>query len=600
MDLGFKNNSITRPWGFLYFFLKSLFLILILFGLAKSSWAACSGSGLSWSSTNDLTSLQTCVNNVTREGTVTVSGPAIDWGTGGLTVTKGMTIDFTNSGQITQGRDSNGDYGNSTVINFSPDSNSLNDLNSKFQLIRPNFKGTIGSVGIVVGTDGNTYRSQSFWTAEVPQSSDSQPITGAKWSNYYAYVTDGNPYGANTWNANKGIAYYSYAIFTAPSSPYRNFVIKDGIFNNFGVVVAANGYVWGVIRAQFIDCGTIIKSTGPNQSAWVNYPFSFGTSEQLWLEDSTASFTVNPGSSILYGTWGGGRLLGWTEGGQGGRLAIRYYTIDLTNVGAFWRDMFDIHGVAGGGDSGTMGFEQYGVEIKNDYTAPGNGPGRRFLADRGGQAAVFYNKWSWSGESSNTPFSDVWQEIAGYCTWQTDHVVCTYPEQVDNTYYWSNFTKDRYSTNFVDMGVSKNEDCCLGNGAPQNNGCCNNGLGNAALIEGSQYFTSAGGSVGCGTTKPSTCTPGPKCDPVTGKNCTAYWIPLPGIDPTAASCNNIDQYIGVNHTKKIDGHLYKCIATNIWSTDGDGITYTPYTYPHLLLGPVDAIPPDAPSGLIVN
>ncbi len=77
-----------------------------------------------------------------------------------------------------------------------------------------------------------------------------------------------------------------------------------------------------------------------------------------------------------------------------------------------------------------------------------------------------------------------------------------------------------------------------------------------------------GGGVGCGTTKPETCTAGVAFWQTTQGNCT---------DPTGWVGRSNDRTSGT--ATKIEGTLYKCTATNTWTS-----YFIPYTYPHPLRG----------------
>ena len=197
---------------------------------------------------------------------------------------------------------------------------------------------------------------------------------------------------------------------------------------------------------------------------------------------------------------------------------------------------------------------------------------------------MFNNMWNWS-VTGGTPGIDVWEEIENQCTWSGGAQNCAYHEYVNNTYFWNNYQ------NGTDASVGKNYDCCLGTGYAQNNACCNNGLGNPALMPDKQYWTyhaaesgAQAHGVGCGTLakRPAKCTTG-----------VAYWA-------TDQSCSDLTGMVGAHASEPISGTLYKCTATDTWSTPGDAITYAPYTYPHPLRGLIDTTPPAAPSGLSVK
>jgi len=79
------------------------------------------------------------------------------------------------------------------------------------------------------------------------------------------------------------------------------------------------------------------------------------------------------------------------------------------------------------------------------------------------------------------------------------------------------------------------------------------------------YYTNASfdgtTGVGCGTlaSRPATCTTG-----------VGYWA-------TDQSCSSLTGLVGASPATPISGTLYKCTATDTWTS-----YYTPYTYPHPL------------------
>jgi len=100
-------------------------------------------------------------------------------------------------------------------------------------------------------------------------------------------------------------------------------------------------------------------------------------------------------------------------------------------------------------------------------------------------------------------------------------------------------------------------------------------------IDAYNYTTSFDGTagVGCGTAATmnaiGTCTDG-----------VGFWVPNALLDPTAASCTNVNDWVGRNNAKAISvngdiGRLYKCLS-NAWVQ-----YYQPYTYPHPLRGGTD-------------
>ena len=75
---------------FIPFLSISLAMFFILFGLAKYSWADCTGLSPNWFSTADYASVNSCVSAASAGDTITVTGDATWPNT--LTITRGVNL----------------------------------------------------------------------------------------------------------------------------------------------------------------------------------------------------------------------------------------------------------------------------------------------------------------------------------------------------------------------------------------------------------------------------------------------------------------------------------------------------------------------------
>jgi len=315
------------------------------------------------------------------------------------------------------------------------------------------------------------------------------------------------------------------------SKPFRNLAIGDNTFRNGGTstsgggIISTAGQVRGVIYNNIFDrVNVVLKVMGNDDTTeWSNghFPFAFGNSDNLFFE----------GNTIQYSSSFSGQDPGWTETGQGGRLALRYNSWNMANTTQ--SELWDAHGFQymPGGQTGTMISEYYGNTITN-------AKGYRWVNHRGSWGLYFNNILTGTGGMGIE--ANVYS-----CTANVPGASGVYKAEVNNTYVFNN-------TN---------------NGAAENMGIGATG-GGCGVNENDEFYNynpSFNGTtgIGRGTSAPTgSCAVG-----------TAYWK---ASTPTPTVNSSIIQ----------SGTLYKCTAPNTWTA-----YYTPYTYPHPLQGATSPPPP---------
>jgi hypothetical protein len=311
-------------------------------------------------------------------------------------------------------------------------------------------------------------------------------------------------------------------------------MVRDNqIKRTTGTGVYLWGPIYGVASSNYYDMVAMpIRLFGSDHLSWQNEEQEYGTANNFYFEDNVIGF-----SSL----WPAGAA-GWIERGQGRRIVVRYNTWDETNVtapGEFW----DVHGLQnprGPGPanceaSSTMVAEYYGNKIINQRNA------FRWMYHRGGWLLMFYNTMS----GTTSPGNSVTQYFSDTC-----QIGGPFVQKVDNTYFWRNLANGvEKRASFAHPGVGY-------------------GVETEPLMEDVDFFNynaSFDGTrgVGCGplASRPATCTVG-----------VAYWA-------TDQSISDLTGMVGAKPRTPIQGTLYKCTAANTWTR-----YYTPYSYPHPLLG----------------
>lgn len=360
------------------------------------------------------------------------------------------------------------------------------------------------------------------------------------------------------------------------TKPYRYYIVKNNFFKNQGpgtsdgVITASsannNGQLRGVISGNDFDrCDIILRGFSNNDTReWANTNFNqfvYGTEDSLYFETN----------NIHYSSSYSGSNPGWIEMGQGGRIVIRYNTYNQTNA-TTPQEIWDIHGFqdwngsVNSGQTGTMLVEYYGNSLSNMGTF-------RWVNMRS-TWGLFFDNILTGGGGNDVDLYGASPGIAS-CPSQINPAPITYNPLINNTYFFNN----------TQNGTNKLA-APFGGGSGKPSGCTVT-ENNAASV-GSLGSTSQGGwwnqnascttstcalGIGQGTTAPTgTCTTG-----------TGFWV---ASTPGAT----------VNPSVIQAGQFYKCTSTNTWTA-----YYTPFTYPHPLLGsnPPAATPSCVPTSGIV-
>jgi hypothetical protein len=349
-----------------------------------------------------------------------------------------------------------------------------------------------------------------------------------------------------------------FKVTNSSSSPITKLRVNNNVFRN---TLNSNGQrtffidgnIYGVIDSNTMDAGGPIYGKNAN---WSAMSFSYGTGDQLFIEDNTFNTTSS----------------GVAGGGVGGRYCARYNTI-TRNSAKVMLQAYEYHGNQPGANNAGMGMELYGNKIIN---TSGSSLSVQLFDHRGGMSVAHHNYVD-AGVGASV-WAKMREEYVDDVNAGEPPVGLTgQPQHVYWSYYWLN---QKNGTTFdLDIGNTVTY-------PTSGEGLLPTDLGrtipewNVDAWKGVSPFDGTSG-VGCGTllNRPSTCTAG-----------VGYWA-------TNQSCSDLTGMVGSSPATPISGTLYKCTSTNKWTA-----YYTPYTYPHPLRsqqnGEVPAYtPPQSPTGL---
>lgn len=295
----------------------------------------------------------------------------------------------------------------------------------------------------------------------------------------------------------------------------------------FASAIRTGGHLHGVIASNTFDrCNVVLVSLGSDDTdEWTNTAYnslSFGTSNSLFFENNR----------IMWSTSGSWADPGWTETGQGAKLVSRYNYWDYDNITSA-AEIWDIHGFQNwdgspdSGQTGTMISEYYGNTLVNVPDSM-----YRWMNHRGSIGLFFNNVATGTGSID----IDIYGVTSpGRCMSDVSPTP-TYNGQVTNSYFWNNT-----------MGGTVLD-------ATLNTASC-------SAAENAQWYnydSTFDGTTGIGR---GTATPSSSCTTGVG-----YWkatTATPTVDSSVIQA----------------GTFYKATATDTWTA-----YYTPFTYPHPLLG----------------
>lgn len=243
------------------------------------------------------------------------------------------------------------------------------------------------------------------------------------------FFTSNNGIGSNNLRIT-GIelrnANYGVYINNTRSESIQNLRIDHCKFYNNYAAFENYGHITGVLDNNIFEDekGAAIRLFGDDNRT-ATFPFPLGTSDALFLEDSTILINNNFPNHLITSR-------------AGSKYVVRHNTITY-NMASGWVATIDAHGMCEGSineQRGSFTFEVYNNTINGTQGA--NGKTFQF---RGGQGVIFNNNIT--SYNTNTPylFLDDYRVSQSDCATKCYQGCCTtYPctDQINHTYVWNN------------------------------------------------------------------------------------------------------------------------------------------------------------------
>lgn len=523
-------------------------LALIILLIPSLAQAACSGSGLTWNCTAGTTIAQvnTALGSATDGATLTFAAGSYTWtsGTINLSNTKGVTLICATELACDVAQSTN------TMIELA-----FSGTNTKhYRISGFDFTGS-GVCGTCIWFWGNG-------SILGPNGYDGFRIDHNRWQGYNTSTADAAALvflGSNGTSAQcAGVIDHNTVTTTA-----ANMIVKNwcGLNDNY---VTANPDTWGTGQNVFVEDNTFNLTTGDNAVACVDGAVNNATVVRYNTSTNCRGFDTHGMTHGGVNTFEVYRnAMTKTSGsfGSGYRLVLsqgagRYMVWDnlFTVVGTIHGAAIDLYHYRDQGTDGSLspwgfcnGTQSHGFDGNTSPTTThrgypcGNQPGRK---QAGGSPR-------WGGLSPMAAFLNRTSggakvDLNFSCPWATT-AYCAEHIQANRDYYNAVSATAQTSATSPFNGTT--------------------GIGHGILSR-----------------RPTTCTHTTAPDGDEGGG-VMYWATDQG------SWN-------ISGDGRGSGVLYRCSATNTWTA-----YYTPYTYPHPLVGgapPADTTPPDAPSNVFIS
>lgn len=537
--------------------IPSLVLLAVFWSMIVCH-AACTGSSPTWTASADLTSVQSCVTQSSRGDTVNVSSGTEIWSSP-LTITKAIKLKGA-------GRDTGG-----TKVYFAY---GYADTTEKCGDCALNFGGA-GNWGAII------YRPSD------PQSDENEEfsVSGFDFNQSPSVTRVG---GIKITNCSVDYPLRKIKIYN------NNFTYReDSEASQHPLVFNFTGYIYGVIYNNLISgrhpyhyigngnhLDETVEATRVFDANWGSYCKWYGGEHswenQVWIPGDSGNSMVLEDNIWHYHDPSGIVFGASAMGGNG--FVLRYNTLYIYDSDRGYQNGWEGHSAY------YYTYSSVGQEVYGNYqigTSTSSLYRQSITFCRGGQCLGWGNLYSASG-TQMSPFVEIAAEcdesqmrvgtthVCGSDTRYPGAYVCDSagnPQHPNKSYFFRNF----YGIAGATLATAYTT--TYGDGEPAGTGCKDKDW-TYAPVRNTEFWghdpthCNASGctrGIGCGTTKPATCTTG-----------TGFWVTTDSGACTSLTTDKVGA--GGNYsTKKQNGALWRCVSTNNWGTSA---YYTPYAYPH--------------------